>query len=88
MITEPEILRKGKKKIRYICTYSLIVNTKAEDVYVDIKKDVETRFDTWKYELKSALPKWKNKKVTWLIKDELSEKVMAELPALRQKQYC
>ena len=36
-------------------------------VYVDIAKDVNTRFDTSNYELERLLPKGKNKKVIGLI---------------------
>ena len=32
-------------------TDSLIVYMKAEDIYVDIARDIETRFDTWNSEL-------------------------------------
>ena len=35
--------------------------------YVDIAKDVKTRFDTSNYELERLLPKGKNKKVIGLI---------------------
>ena len=42
---------------------------KADDIYKDVAKDVETRFDTSNYELNKSLPKWKNKKVIGLMKD-------------------
>ena len=38
---------------------SFIVYIKAEDIYVDIAEDVETRFDTTNYELNRPLPKGK-----------------------------
>ena len=38
-------------------TDRFIVNTKTEDIYVDIAKDVETRFDTSIYEIDKPLPK-------------------------------
>ena len=38
-----------------------VVYIKTEDIYVDIAKDVETRFDTSNYELETPLPKGKNK---------------------------
>ena len=41
---------------------SFIVYIKTEDIYADIVKDVETRFDTSNYELDRPLPKGKNKK--------------------------
>lgn len=34
---------------------------KTEDIYLDMAKDLETRFDTSNYELKRPLPRWKNK---------------------------
>ena len=36
-----------------------IVHIKTEDIYVDIAKDVETRFHTSKYVLEKLLPKVK-----------------------------
>ena len=47
-----------KSKLYYVGT---IVCIKTEDIYVDIAKDVETRFDTSKFELERPLPKGKNK---------------------------
>ena len=44
---------------------------KPDDVYKDIAEDVETRFDTSRYELDKPLPKGKNKKVIGLMKNEL-----------------
>ena len=35
---------------------------KTEDIYIDIAKDVETRFSISNYELDRPLPKGKNKK--------------------------
>ena len=40
-------------------TYSLIVYMKTEDIYSDIAKDVEARFDTSNYKLDRQLPKRK-----------------------------
>ena len=37
-----------------------IAYIKTEDIYVDISKDVETRFDTLNYELDRPLPKKKH----------------------------
>ena len=45
-----------------------------DDVYRDIAEDVETRFDTSKYELDKPLREGKNKKVVGLMKDELGGK--------------
>ena len=64
---------------------SFIVYIKTENIYVDIKKDVETRFDTSSYELDRPLPKGENKKVIGLMKDELGESIMKQYAALREK---
>ena len=40
-------------------TDSSIVYTKAEDIYADISKNVEKRFNTSNYELDRSLPKGK-----------------------------
>ena len=52
-------------------TDSFIVQVKTEDIYLDISKDVETRFDTLNYELDRLLPKKNIKKFIDLMKDEL-----------------
>ena len=54
---------REKAKLCYMDTDSFIIYIKAEQVYVDIAKDVETRFDALNYELESALPKGKSKKL-------------------------
>ena len=38
-------------------TDSFIIYIKTDDIYQDIAKDVETRFDTSNYELDRSLPK-------------------------------
>ena len=63
-----------KAKLCYMDTGSVKVYIKIEDIYVDIVKDVETRFDTSNYELERPLPKRKDKKVIGVMKDELGEK--------------
>ena len=40
-------------------TYSFIIYIKTKDIYVDIVKDVETRFDVSNYELDRPLPRGK-----------------------------
>ena len=55
----------------YMDTDSFIVLRKTEVIYVDIAKDVETRFETSNYELDRALPRIKNKKVSGLMEPEL-----------------
>ena len=58
---------------------------KADDIYVDIAEDIQTRFDTSNKELERALPKNKNKKVIGLMKDELGGKIMTGFAALGPK---
>ena len=76
-----------KGKLHYIHTDGFIVYIKTEDVYVDISKDVGTKFNTSYYELDRPLPNGKNHKVIRLMKDELSRKIMTEFTALRPKTY-
>ena len=66
-------------------TASSIVYIKIDDNCKYIEEDVETIFDTSNYKLDRPLPKGKNKKVIGLMKDELGEKIMIELVALRSK---
>ena len=54
---------REKAKLRYMDTDSFMIYVKTEDIYSDILKDLETRFDTLNYELDRALPKRKNNKV-------------------------
>ena len=61
---------REKAKLCYIDTDSFIVHMKAGDIYKDIAKDVETRFDTSNYELERPLTEGKNKQVVGLIKEE------------------
>ena len=78
---------REKAKLCYMYTDSFIVFIETEDIYSDIAKNVETRFDTTNYELDRPLPKRKNKKVISSMKDELGEKITNELVALREKTY-
>ena len=68
-------------------TDSFIVYVKTDDIYKDIAKDIETRFGTSNFELDRPLPKGKNKKVTGLMKDELSGQIMKQLVGLRANIY-
>ena len=54
---------------------------KTQDIYVDIAKDVETRFYTSNYELDRPFPTGKNK--SNCINERC--KLMAEFPELRPK---
>ena len=52
---------------------SFIAHIKAEDIYKGIEEDVESKFDTWNYEVDKPLSMGKNnKKVVGVMKDELS----------------
>ena len=55
-----------KEKLCYMDTDSFIVYIKTDYIYKDIAEDVETKFDTPKYELDRPLPKGKNKKSNWI----------------------
>ena len=50
-----------KTKLYYIDTDSFITQIKTEDSYVEIVKDVETRFNTSNDELNKPLPREKIK---------------------------
>ena len=67
-------------------TDSFTVYIKTGDIYVDIAKDVEARFDTSNYELDRPLPK-ENKKIVVLMKDEPGEKILEKFAAFRAKTY-
>ena len=56
----------AKPKLCYIDTDSFLFYIKTEYIGVDITKDVETRFDTSKYELEKSLPRGKIKKLMLL----------------------
>ena len=58
---------------------------KTNDIYKDIAEDVKTRFDTSNYELDRPLTNGKNKKVIWLMKNELDGKIMKIFLGLRAK---
>ena len=63
-------------------TDSFILYIKTGEIYTDITKDAESRFDTSNYELDRQY-----KKVIGLIKDQLGGKIMQEFTALRAKKY-
>ena len=48
-----------KAKLCYMDTYSVIVQIKTDDIYNDIGEDIESRFDTSKYELDRPMLKGK-----------------------------
>ena len=76
---------KQKTNLCYVDTHNFIVYTKAEDIYAEIAKDVEARFDNSDYELDRPLPKGSNKKTIRLMKDELGGKTMKKFAVLRAK---
>ena len=61
MVTCSQNMEKRKITINYN-TDSFIIFVIAKDIYVHIGEDVETRFDTSKYEVKRPLPRRSNKK--------------------------
>ena len=73
-------LKYGEKtKLYYMDTDSFIVYRKTDDIYKDIARDVETRFNTSNYKLDRPLSKGENKKGIGLMKDELGGKIMTKL---------
>ena len=72
-------LKYGEKtKLCYMDTDSFIVYRKTDDIYKDIARDVETRFNTSNYKLDRPLSKGENKKGIGLMKDELGGKIMTK----------
>ena len=69
----------------YMDTGSFIIYIKTEDIYSDIAKNVETRYDTSIYELNRLLPEGKTKKVIVFLKNELGGKIMKKFTVLRAK---
>ena len=74
-------------KLCYMDTDSFIVYVKTDNIYKDIAKDVETRFETSNFETDRPLPTGKNKKIIGLMKDELGGQNRKELVGLRTKTY-
>ena len=76
---------KNKTKLCYMDTGNFIVYIKIENIYTDMTKDVEARFDTSNYD--RPLPNGKNKKVIGFMKNELGEKIMKKFASFRTKTY-
>ena len=75
-----------KAKLCQIDTNSFIVYLRIKKIYVDIGRDIETRFDTSNQELeRPSLPRQKNKNVIELMKDELGGKIITNSVTLRLK---
>ena len=60
-------------KLCYMDTEGFIAHVKIDNIYKDIAKDIEARFDTSNFKLQRPLPEGKNKKVIALMKDKLGE---------------
>ena len=74
------------------CVIWIQIYIRTEDIYKDIPKYIETRFDTSNYKLESnsierPLPKGKSKKVIGLMKNGLGRKIMTKFVWLRAKTY-
>ena len=54
---------------------------------MDLRKNVDTRFDASNYKVKIPLPLRTNTKVIGLMKGELGRKIMEEFVALRPNMY-
>ena len=67
-------------------TDRFLVCIKTKSIYVDIAKDVNTRFGA-SNELKKPLPRGKTKSAIELMKDEFGLGIMTEFSTLRQKIY-
>ena len=66
----------------YLDTNSFIVYIKTEDIYIDVAKDVETRFDTSSYQLRRSLPN-----VIRLMYDELGVETLVVFTEMRTKRH-
>ena len=86
MITLSQNIKKNTELL-YMDIDSFIVYRQTKSIYPEITKDVETRFDTSKYELDKSLPKGKNKNIIVLTKDELGGKITKHFAEFRPKSY-
>ena len=64
---------QNNAKLCYMHTDSFVIQT--QDVYEGIT-DTEKKYDTSNYDVDRPLPVNKNKKLIWLIKDELGGKML------------
>ena len=78
-----------RAKLLYMDTDSLTYEIETEDVYRDMSKVVEERFDTSNYPKNhsSGIKSGVNKKLPGMFKDELGGKIMVEFAGLRPKLY-
>ena len=79
-----------RAKLCYMGTDSFVIYIKTKDFFEDISNDVERWFDTSNYDKNDKRPVsvGKNKKVPGLFKDELGEKIITEVVAVRAKTYA
>jgi len=79
----------SEAKLLYTDTDSYIYEIETDDFYRDIAGDVETWFDTSKFDAShpSGIPTGVNKKVIGMMKDEAAGKIIQEFVGLRAKQY-
>ena len=73
-------------RLLYTDTDSLIVHVQTEDIYADMKKNLD-EYDTSNYPADHPLFSNTNKKVIGKFKDELGGKVMTEFIGIRPKMY-
>ena len=66
---------------------SFIVHVKPGDVFEDIAEDIEQRFHTSNYKVKSPLAIGKNRKLIAMMNDELGAKIKKKIVVLRPKMY-
>ena len=67
---------------------SLVYHIKMEDFYANIARDVKERFNTSGFTEPRRLPMGENRKIIWLMKDELGGKIMTAFVTLRPKSYA
>ncbi|KAL6416485.1 hypothetical protein ACFW04_013440 [Cataglyphis niger] len=81
-------LYQDKCEIMYTNTDSLIYRVECEDIYEDMKRDID-RFDTSDYAVNNVygMP-LVNKRIPGLMKDENNRAIMTEFVRLRAKMYA
>ena len=67
-----------KNKTCYNDTGNFILSIKTDDIYKNIAENVKARCDASNYKFNRSLPRWKNKNVIGVMRDELVGKIMKE----------